>query len=134
MMNDVFEHLSDPVGELRKLRAKLKPGGRIFIDTPCVFWLYYAFRYVLPGMQAKILRGTVDHDHQQIWTRASFNHAVQAAGLSVAKFRLLSEYTQGASFYLNNMGIRNPLLRLAGRVFIALAPWIARNKIMAVLR
>ena len=29
-MNDVFEHLSDPIGVLRMLRSKLVPDGRIF--------------------------------------------------------------------------------------------------------
>jgi len=32
-MNDVFEHLSDPVGVLSRLRGKLAPDGGIFIDT-----------------------------------------------------------------------------------------------------
>jgi hypothetical protein len=84
-------------------------------------------------MQAKVLRGTVDADHQQIWTTKSFNLAAEKAGLSVARLKLLSEYTQGAAYYLNNMGIRNPLVRLAGPAFIASAPYVARNKILAVL-
>jgi hypothetical protein len=38
-----------------------------------------------------------------------------------------------AGYYLRNMGVRNPLLRLAARAFYATAPWTARNKIMALL-
>jgi hypothetical protein len=91
-------------------------------------------KHILPAMQTKVLRGTVDTDHQQIWTRKSFTVAVEKAGLSVERLKLLSEYTQSATFYLNNMGIRNPLVRLAGHVFIASAPVVARNKIMAVIR
>jgi hypothetical protein len=36
-------------------------------------------------------------------------------------------------FYLTNMGIRNPVLLFCGRLFYRMAPWIARNKILAVL-
>jgi 2-polyprenyl-3-methyl-5-hydroxy-6-metoxy-1,4-benzoquinol methylase len=133
-MNDVYEHVTDPIGILSQLRSKLKPAGRIFIDTPCVFWLYYTLKPVLPGLQAKVLRGTVDHDHQQIWSTKSFAISANRAGLAVEKIKFLSEYTQGADFYLNNMGVRSPLLRMAGHIFIAAAPYIARNKIMAVLR
>jgi 2-polyprenyl-3-methyl-5-hydroxy-6-metoxy-1,4-benzoquinol methylase len=133
-MNDVYEHLSDPIGVLEILRGKLKPGGRIFIDTPCKFWLYYSFKIIFPGLQAKILKGTVDHDHQQIWSQESFKLSAQKAGFQIVKFRTLSEYTQGASYYLDSMGIKNPILRLAGSLYIFLAPLIAKNKIMAVLR
>lgn len=132
-MNDVYEHVSDPIETLKLLRSKLKPNGRIFIDTPCQFWLYPATKMFSKGIHTKLLKGTVDHDHQQIWTRTSFMKSAAQAGLKVDKFERLSEYTQGASFYMNNMGIRNPAIRLAGRIFFALAPYIARNKIMAVL-
>ncbi len=33
-LNDVFEHVSDPKSVLKQLAGKLKPSGRIFIDTP----------------------------------------------------------------------------------------------------
>jgi 2-polyprenyl-3-methyl-5-hydroxy-6-metoxy-1,4-benzoquinol methylase len=133
-MNDVYEHVTDPIAVLTQLRGKLNPGGRIFIDTPCSFWMYYVFRPFLPRLQEKFLRGTVDEDHQQIWSKQSFVLAAKKAGFSVIKMRRLSEHTQSASFYMNNMGVRNPLARMAGHVFVFLAPYIAKNKIMAVLR
>ena len=40
-MNDVFEHLTFPLETLELLRGKLKPNGKIFIDTPCTFWLFF---------------------------------------------------------------------------------------------
>lgn len=40
-MNDVFEHVSDPLGVLQVLRSKLAhQDSRIFVDTPCQFWIY----------------------------------------------------------------------------------------------
>lgn len=132
-MNDVYEHLSAPIEVLSDLKTKLKPNGRVFIDTPCKFWLYYAFKYNFPRLQAKILRGTVDHDHQQIWSMKSFELSAQKAGFQIVKIQTLSEYTQGASYYLDAMGIKNPFFRMAGSLFIYLSPLLARNKIMAVL-
>ena len=39
-LNDVFEHVTFPNEVLSLLRSRLNPKGRIFIDTPCTFWLY----------------------------------------------------------------------------------------------
>jgi hypothetical protein len=79
------------------------------------------------------LNGTVDYDHQQIWSKTSFEVAVKKAGLKIQKFTRLSEYTQGADFYLNNMKIEKGVVRLAGKLFYWLSPYIAQNKIMAVV-
>jgi len=132
-MNDVFEHVSDPVGVLKTLRIKLNNGGRIFIDTPRHFWLYSVTKFFSKKIHTKLLRGTVDHDHQQIWSKRSFKIAINSAGFRIQKFSRLSEYTQGADFYLNNMGIKSGTARYAGKFFYFMAPLIARNKIMAVV-
>ena len=76
----------------------------------------------------------MDHDHQQIWSAASFAHVVRAAGLRSSKYIVTSEFTQPPEFYLDNMKITNPLIRLIGKCFYRMAPLIARNKIMAVLK
>jgi hypothetical protein len=89
---------------------------------------------IFSGLQAKILKGTVDHDHRQIWSQKSIRLSAEKAGLQIVKCQILSEYTRGAIYYLDNMGIKNPILRLAGSIFMFLAPLIAKNKIMAVLR
>jgi 2-polyprenyl-3-methyl-5-hydroxy-6-metoxy-1,4-benzoquinol methylase len=132
-MNDVFEHVSFPVEVLATLRSKLKDGGRIFIDTPCHFWLYPVTKILSKKIHTKLLNGTVDYDHQQIWSKTSFEVAVKKAGLKIQKFTRLSEYTQGADFYLNNMKIEKGVVRLAGKLFYWLSPYIAQNKIMAVV-
>lgn len=132
-MNDVFEHVSFPVEVLKTVRSKLKDGGRILIDTPCHFWLYPVTKIFSRKIHTKLLNGTVDFDHQQIWSKNSFEVAVKKAGLKIQKYSQLSEYTQGADFYLNNMKIDRGVFRLAGKIFFWLAPYIARNKIMAVV-
>ena len=132
-MNDVFEHLTFPVEVLELLRKKLKKGGRIFIDTPRTFWLYPLTKILSKSIHKKLLRGTVDDNHQQIWTNKSFEFAIKASGYKIKKFNTLSEYTQPADFYLRNMKINNPIILFFGYLFYFLSPFIAKNKIMAVI-
>ena len=132
-MNDVFEHVSDPVYVLAQLSGKLKQGGAIFIDTPRQFWIYPATRLVSKSLHEKILRGTVSVAHLQIWTRSSFELVVKKCGLTVARYKEESEFTMPASFYMRNMGITNPFMRTVGSLFYRGAKYIARNKIVCVL-
>ena len=132
-MNDVFEHVSDPLFVLRQLAEKLKDGGKIFIDTPRQFWIYPVIRALSRKLYVKLLNGTVSERHLQIWSSASFGKVVRDAGLAVHKFQLASEYTMPADFYLNNMGIRNPVIRFVGKLFYGGAKYLAKNKIVCVL-
>lgn len=132
-LNDVFEHVSDPKGVLKQLADKLKPNGRIFIDTPKQFWLYPATKLTSKSLYTKILRGTVSIYHLQIWSRKAVEMVVAASGLGIEKYQETSEYTMPARFYLRNMGITNPVLRLAGSLFYRNAKHLAKNKIMCVL-
>ena len=133
-MNDVFEHVSNPEQILSSLKKKLDgPNSKIFIDTPCQFWLYPFTKLFSNSIHTKLLRGTVDYDHQQIWSKESFNHVIREAGFKVIKYLELSEFTQPAEFYLDNMKIKNFFIRFIGKIFLKMAPYIAKNKIMAVL-
>ncbi len=134
-LNDVFEHLSNPIKVLKLLKKKLKnKDSKIFIDTPKIFWIYNFFSYVNLNIYKKILNGTIDQDHQQIWTKKSFNLAVKNSDLGIEKYKELTEFTQPADFYLDAMRIKNILLRLMGRAFYLFAPILARNKIISVLK
>lgn len=132
-LNDVFEHVSDPGFVLRQLAGKLKTGGRLFVDTPKQFWIYPLARLVSQSLYTRVLRGTVSTAHLQIWSRQSFELVVLESGLKIDKYEESSEYTMPADFYMKNMGITNPILRLAGRVFYGNAKWLANNKIVSVL-
>ena len=134
-MNDVFEHVNDPLGILTQLHSKLANSeSKIFIDTPCQFWIYPLTKVLSSRLHTKILTGTVDYDHQQIWSRNAFETIVRKAGFTIDKYVETSEFTQPAGFYMKNMGIRNPVLRMVGRLFYRFAPVLARNKIMSVIR
>ncbi len=134
-MNDVFEHLSDPMGVLSALRGKLAgPDAKIFIDTPRQFWIYPATKFVWKKLHTKVLRGTVDYDHQQIWSRKAFSHVAREAGFEIFKYAEVSEFTQPPDFYLDAMKITNPVIRFFGKRMYRLGRAIAKNKILAVLR
>lgn len=132
-MNDVFEHVQDPLAVLKMLSRKLKPGGKIFVDTPKQFWVYPFLRTISKTLYEKVLRGTVSTAHLQIWSRPAFDLVVEKAGLTLARYEELSEYTMPPSFYLRNMAIKNTALTFAGKIFYRNARFLARNKIMAVL-
>lgn len=132
-LNDVFEHVSDPGGLLKQLATKLKIGGKLFIDTPKQFWIYPLTRLASEYLYTKVLRGTVSTAHLQIWSKKSFDLVVRESGLKIVKYKELSEYTMPADFYMKNMSITNPILKLAGRVFYGNSKWLAKNKIACVL-
>jgi 2-polyprenyl-3-methyl-5-hydroxy-6-metoxy-1,4-benzoquinol methylase len=132
-LNDVFEHLENPRETLGLLAGKLKPKGIIFIDTPKTFWLYPTLKRLAPPLYRKLCIGTVSPWHLQVWSPESFDRVASQAGLRIAQYQTCSEFTQSPSYYMKNMGITNPAIRAAGFAFTALAPWIARNKIIATL-
>lgn len=132
-LNDVFEHVSDPVVVLQQLAGKLKPSGKIFIDTPRQFWIYPVTKLLSRSLYTKVLRGTVSAAHLQIWSKPSLERVVHESGLALSKFGTLSEYTMPSAFYMRNMGIHNPLVRLAARLFYSNAKYLARNKFICVL-
>lgn len=132
-MNDVFEHVSDPTAVLKLLASKLKPHGKIFIDTPKQFWIYPFFKLFSTSLYEKILRGTVSTMHLQIWSKKSFLVTANNAGLKQLKYMEVSEYTMPPDFYLNNMGIKNPIIRGLGFLFYKFSKYLAKNKILAIL-
>jgi 2-polyprenyl-3-methyl-5-hydroxy-6-metoxy-1,4-benzoquinol methylase len=132
-LNDVFEHLDDPVGTLRLLAGKLAPRGKIFIDTPRQFWIYPLTRALSRTLHLKVLRGTVSASHLQIWSERSLGIALGASGLAVRRRTTWAEFTMPPDFYLHNMGVSNPLMRASGRAMYHAARWILRNKAVCLL-
>jgi 2-polyprenyl-3-methyl-5-hydroxy-6-metoxy-1,4-benzoquinol methylase len=131
-LNDVFEHVNDPLKVLTLLNSKLKEGGRIFIDTPKHFWVYPVLKAHVPSLYKKLLLGTVSHVHLQVWSKKSFFHVVKKAGMKVTKYKELTEFTREPAFYLKNMHITNPFVRMLCVLFYSNAKWLAKNKIMSV--
>jgi 2-polyprenyl-3-methyl-5-hydroxy-6-metoxy-1,4-benzoquinol methylase len=132
-LNDVFEHVSNPLEVLKLLSKKLNQNGKIFIDTPRQFWLYPVLKLANQKLHKKLLRGTVSTSHLQIWSKASFDYVIKQSNLKIHKYDTASEHTMPADFYLKNMGITNPFVLFAGRIFYKSSRWLAANKILSVL-
>jgi 2-polyprenyl-3-methyl-5-hydroxy-6-metoxy-1,4-benzoquinol methylase len=132
-LNDVFEHVANPKEVLKLLSNKISDNGKIFIDTPKQFWLYPILKQVNTNLYKKLLIGTVSTAHLQIWSRKSFRKIISEAGLTIIKYSEISEYTMPPEFYLDNMGIRNFILRALGKIFYRFARYLANNKIQCVL-
>lgn len=132
-LNDVFEHVNDPLLILETLSKKLTNGGKLFIDTPRQFWLYPLLKFIYKPLYAKLLKGTVSTAHLQIWTGKSFLHVIDKAGFKAQKYVEVNEFTMKPDHYLRNMGITNKVLLYAGHVFYKMSKQFVRNKIMCLL-
>jgi SAM-dependent methyltransferase len=132
-LNDVFEHDTHPHEVLQTLASKLKPSGRIFIDTPRQFWLYPFSRLCMPPLYGRLLRGTISIAHLQIWSHAAFHRVVAQAGLKVLKYEEANEFTMPMAHYLMLMGIRQRWLVAIASVFYRWLRALTPNKIVCVL-
>ena len=132
-LNDVFEHLSDPIEVLEILSGKLKNNGSIFIDTPRQFWIYQITKLVSKNIYNKVLKGSVSTAHLQIWSKPSFKMAVNKSNLLIKKYKEIGEFTMDADYYLDNMNITSKLMRLVGKSFYYFSKYFLKNKIICVL-
>lgn len=88
-LNHVIEHLHDPVAALRALRQALRPGGRIWLQTPNIDSLGAA-RFEAAW------RGLEPPRHLVLFNRASLQASLEAAGF--CEVELLAPQAD-ASFY-----------------------------------
>lgn len=70
---DVLEHIEDDIGFLKRLRATLRPGGRIILKVPAYSWLFC-------GMDTAI-------GHYRRYDRASLRAALHAGGFKLVDQR-----------------------------------------------
>jgi 2-polyprenyl-3-methyl-5-hydroxy-6-metoxy-1,4-benzoquinol methylase len=144
LLLNLIEHVADPVGVLRSLGARLKPGGRILLKTPNHDSLdARLFRHAYWG-------GLHCPRHWVLFTPAALRLAAARAGLVVQRQSL----TQGAPFWawsvldaLERRGFvrvdaarpmhRHPLvpllLALFGALDLARSPFMATSQMFAVL-
>ena len=81
---DVIEHLRDPAATLARLRAFLRPGGRIVLSTPNV--ANWAIRLsLLSGRWRYTDRGILDRSHTHLFTRATLAETLERAGYRVER-------------------------------------------------
>ncbi|WP_242337218.1 MULTISPECIES: bifunctional 2-polyprenyl-6-hydroxyphenol methylase/3-demethylubiquinol 3-O-methyltransferase UbiG [Anaeromyxobacter] len=96
-LNHVVEHLHDPVGTLRRVLALLRPGGRVWVQTP--------------NLDAEGLkrfgadwRGLEPPRHLTLFDASSLERALCAAGFS--RIALLPPKPDGAYFFAESLAIQ----------------------------
>lgn len=83
VMNQVIEHLVEPLAGMRKLREMLVPGGHVFLETPN-----------LDSPNARLARrrywgGYHYPRHLHLFSRATISAALARAGLDVVEIRCI---------------------------------------------
>jgi 2-polyprenyl-3-methyl-5-hydroxy-6-metoxy-1,4-benzoquinol methylase len=132
-LNDVFEHVHNPILVLETLRDKLNPNGVLFIDTPRQMWLYPVLKLLSNSLYKKLLKGTVSLSHLQIWSEKSFYFVAERSGYKIKKYEHVNEFTMNLDHYLRNFGIKGKLAFIASRLLYKFSSFIFKNKLMAVL-
>jgi 2-polyprenyl-3-methyl-5-hydroxy-6-metoxy-1,4-benzoquinol methylase len=86
---DVVEHVADPAGFLRALRARLAPGGVVYLETPnirsAVYRLGRALCRVLGGHPRGVFERLFPPQHIQYFTVQSFERLMRDAGFDVVR-------------------------------------------------
>lgn len=88
VMNQLIEHVEDPIASVRKAAQILRPGGVLIMETPS-----------LEGWDARLFRrrfwgGWHAPRHWNLFTAASLTRCVEQAGLEVAEITyLMSPFT-----------------------------------------
>ena len=82
---DVLEHLIDPWSVVRRLAAKLKPGGALIACIPNIRHLGTLAPLLLKGRFDYADTGTLDRGHLRFFTRASIRALFEGAGLRIGR-------------------------------------------------
>jgi len=85
VLQNILEHLADPVGALLHLTPMLRPGGAMFINVPLAHslhrWLGVEMGYMADP--AALAESDIDYGHYRVYTAALLREHIEAAGLSV---------------------------------------------------
>ena len=82
---DVLEHLVDPWRMVRRLAARLAPGGAVIACIPNLRHIGTLVPLVLNGRFDYADAGTLDRGHLRFFTRASARDLFEQAGLAVTR-------------------------------------------------
>lgn len=119
VLQQVIEHVADPLGIMRTLASWLAPGGVVVLETPNLGgWDYRLFRQRLWG-------GYHFPRHWVLFTRASLRRLAEAAGLEVVEQRSLmslSFWSWSIHHWMLDRGWPRPLVRLARPPSLPLLP------------
>jgi 2-polyprenyl-3-methyl-5-hydroxy-6-metoxy-1,4-benzoquinol methylase len=84
---DVLEHVHDPLPFLRALSALTVPGGRVFIRTPNLVWIYPTY-----GLRRHLFKEHLELgalNHVVYYTSATLRRALRGSGLEPVEWPVL---------------------------------------------
>lgn len=113
ILNDIIEHLDDPIGVLTKLKVLLQKDGAMLIQTP-------NYRSVMQYL-SKEWSWWMPEDHRFVLSPRSFRLLCKKAGLKDVYF---TTYEQPYDFFQNVSGsiaaIKNRMIRIPARILLSL--------------
>ncbi|MFH0862776.1 MAG: class I SAM-dependent methyltransferase [Candidatus Altiarchaeota archaeon] len=112
VMTDVIEHLHDPVAALVKLKAAIKPGGRLVLTTPNVDWLFWHLYHTAGGTP----HAWINPEHIQFYNRKTIGEVLAKAG-----YELVGENSYG-KVPLTGIHFRSPWAFLSCNLVVAASP------------
>ncbi|MCP4131446.1 MAG: class I SAM-dependent methyltransferase [bacterium] len=136
---DVIEHVNFPKETLEQAIACLRPGGKLFLDTPCRDGVYHrigAFMYRLsrgrnPGFLS-LLYSNVPLGHKQLFSTLEIKELLETLGMTVKKLEKIEELSLSYEFYLKKIFGNGKITRFLApptKVFFKLIT--IKNKIIA---
>ncbi|MGE4219781.1 MAG: class I SAM-dependent methyltransferase [Alphaproteobacteria bacterium] len=85
VLQNILEHLEDPVGALRHLATMLRPGGAMFVNVPLAHslhrWLGVEMGYMADP--AALADSDIAYGHYRVYTASLLREHIEAAGLIV---------------------------------------------------
>lgn len=114
MMQDVIEHVRQPIAELRRIRKMLKPGGIVFLVTPDIGGIWHR---VLGSNWYHYKQG----EHIMYFSQKSLTKALEVAGFSTPK-AYKTYHVMSAGYILNRLKFYYP------RLFERLERMISKTK------
>ena len=109
IFGDVLEHAINPEEIIRKLKAKLKKGGKIIISLPNVGFVYYRLTHLLGRWDYKET-GIMDRTHLKFYTLNSMRKFIDSQNLTIIDF-------EGQSIVRKSLMFINVLAKFAPSVF-----------------
>jgi 2-polyprenyl-3-methyl-5-hydroxy-6-metoxy-1,4-benzoquinol methylase len=115
VLNDVIEHLPDPVAFLRELREVVGPTARFLLSTPNV--AYVGMRlHLLAGRFDYVDSGILERTHLRFFSRRTLLEVFRQSGLHARR-----------AVYLQRRVRETEFAGGAGRISAFLLPWVARD-------
>jgi 2-polyprenyl-6-hydroxyphenyl methylase/3-demethylubiquinone-9 3-methyltransferase len=139
---DVIEHVNFPQDTITKACNLLKPGGFLFLDTPCRDGFYHRCGQAIYRLSGGHVPGLLDimyrdqpFGHKQIFATWEMREILGDAGLTMLHLHKLHELSFPYEHYLRRLLRSDGLVRIAAPLAVAFFR-VARvhNKMLVVAR